>query len=66
MPIKQINTYAILRRAGIRTIDTRIDMLNKQKNTLYKKMSEIEHCIYFLDSKLDHYYNIKNIKGFKN
>ncbi|WP_159589607.1 MerR family transcriptional regulator [Chelativorans xinjiangense] len=59
MPLADIETYARLRREGVKTSAERRRMLECQRERVREKIAELTACLNTLDYKIDNYREIE-------
>ncbi|MGV0168527.1 MerR family transcriptional regulator [Furfurilactobacillus sp. WILCCON 0119] len=63
MPMKQIQTYAVLRDQGDATIDQRLDLLAAQQRRLEREQQQIQAHLDFIDQKIETYHQRQRERG---
>jgi len=55
MPIRDMQEFAELRRAGDVTASARLDLLCRHRDTVRRRIADLADCLDALDTKIDHY-----------
>jgi DNA-binding transcriptional MerR regulator len=57
MTLEKIIEYARLAHLGEKTIETRKNLLEEEKNRMLTELDTLKECLSIIDFKLDNYYN---------
>jgi DNA-binding transcriptional MerR regulator len=55
MPIRDMRTFAELRRKGDASVPERLELLIRHRHNVRRRIDELTECLEALDEKIDHY-----------